>query len=215
MATNSKEKQREYNSRRGQQAKGWAGILYPDSAVPDWREQLRQAHIEVLISPLHDKDVNANGDPKKPHYHVMLMFPTKVGFARAKVIWDAIGAIPEKDKHGNNRALDSIKAYARYLVHIDDHDKYRYNEDEIEAMGGAVWSAVALSESEETDLLLDQIEEFIEEFQIVSFAAMVRYARENRPEWKKALRRNTIYVTNLIKSTAWVARLEVERECKR
>lgn len=47
--------------------RNWTFVLYPDSAPDNWRQILDDKHIEWIESPLHDKDVNANGEPKKPH----------------------------------------------------------------------------------------------------------------------------------------------------
>ena len=62
---------RYYEKRKGTRSRGWACIVYPESAPENWTETLNEAHIETLISPLHDKDVTAEGSPKKPHYHVL------------------------------------------------------------------------------------------------------------------------------------------------
>lgn len=48
----------------------------------------------------------------------------------------------------------SIKAYVRYLVHMDDLDKHRYSEADVSELCGASWGAVALDEHEERDRIL-------------------------------------------------------------
>ena len=52
----------------------YATIVYPESAPSDWMNILEEQHIQALISPLHDKDIDKEGNPKKPHYHVVLIF---------------------------------------------------------------------------------------------------------------------------------------------
>ena len=54
--------------------RNWAMVLYPESAPEDWRDQLRKTGLQCAVSPLHDKDTNADGEPKKPHYHVILVY---------------------------------------------------------------------------------------------------------------------------------------------
>ena len=44
--------------------RNWVFVLYPDSAPENWREQLREMLVPGFVSPLHDKDVNADGDRK-------------------------------------------------------------------------------------------------------------------------------------------------------
>ena len=50
--------------------RNFATVIYPESAPSDWKEILNQEFIPAFISPLHDRDTNPTGEPKKPHYHV-------------------------------------------------------------------------------------------------------------------------------------------------
>ena len=51
--------------------RNWTIVLYPESAPDNWRTLIDDLHIEWVESPLHDKDVNANGEPKKAHWHLL------------------------------------------------------------------------------------------------------------------------------------------------
>lgn len=46
-------------------------LLYPDSVPEDWKNKLEQIGLPMAISPLHDRDFNADGTIKKPHWHVI------------------------------------------------------------------------------------------------------------------------------------------------
>ena len=46
-------------------------LLYPESVPEDWQEKLVEIGQPMAISPLHDKDMNADGTLKKPHWHVI------------------------------------------------------------------------------------------------------------------------------------------------
>lgn len=50
---------------------GYAHVIYPESCPIDNIYEFIVPKYPVAISPLHDKDLNANGDPKKPHYHLL------------------------------------------------------------------------------------------------------------------------------------------------
>ena len=39
----------------------WTFIVYPESAPSNWRDTLNKTHLRWIESPLHDKDVNADG----------------------------------------------------------------------------------------------------------------------------------------------------------
>ena len=45
--------------------RNWTFVLYPESAPSDWIEQLKLSGLMCAVSPLHDKDVNPTGEPKK------------------------------------------------------------------------------------------------------------------------------------------------------
>jgi len=82
---------------RDNRAKNWNFILYPQSAPANWREFIDETHIEWVESPLHDKDINPNGDAKKPHYHITLLFPSLKNFEQVKDITDIVNSpIPVK-----------------------------------------------------------------------------------------------------------------------
>ena len=50
--------------------RSYATVVYPESA-PDFLERLNDLKVPCFVSPLHDKDFNPTGEPKKPHYHVL------------------------------------------------------------------------------------------------------------------------------------------------
>ena len=64
------------SERDADRSRVWAFEVYPDSADPDWLKYLGESLIHSYVSPLHDKDIDPDGNPKKAHYHIMLMYET-------------------------------------------------------------------------------------------------------------------------------------------
>ena len=54
--------------------RNWATIVYPESAPDNWQEILKGQLVPAFISPLHDLDYDENGELKKEHYHILLLF---------------------------------------------------------------------------------------------------------------------------------------------
>ena len=52
--------------------RNFATVVYPESAPEGWQETLSEQFVPAFISPLHEKDINPTGEPKKPHYHVLI-----------------------------------------------------------------------------------------------------------------------------------------------
>lgn len=102
----------------------WAFVLYPESAPENWREILQQTGLSICVSPLHDKDINPTGEPKKAHYHIILCYSGPTTFKCVKTITDSLNQpIPI--------ALEQVRGYFRYLTHKDNPEKYQYDEKEI------------------------------------------------------------------------------------
>lgn len=196
MATNTKTKQREYDAKRlGQRTRGYATIVYPESAPSDWKEILADLKIQVLISPLHDQDVNPTGEPKKPHYHVMLMFEGPKSSAQAKAVIAAFGGV-------GCEVINSTRGYARYLCHLDNPEKHRYSPSDVQQFGGVDYqSTVELA----SDLraIGKEIRRFCREYHIISFSSLVDYADEYQEEWLDYLDSHGWLVKEYLKSRAW------------
>lgn len=99
--------------------------------------------------------------------------------------------------------MRSIKAYARYLVHLDDHDKHRYSEADVVELCGASWGAVALDDHEERDRILSEVEDWLDEQGVTSYRALCRYARARKPEWVHVIRTSTIHLMAYVRSAEW------------
>ena len=137
-----------YEKKREARSKVWAGVVYPESAPQDWQDKLRELLIDAFISPLHDKDCNADGEVKKAHWHVMLMFGSMKTTAQAKEAFQSFGCTVEPQRVRNTRGM------ARYLCHMDNPDKYQYNQADVVAIGAADYlSAIGLP-TDKYDILI-------------------------------------------------------------
>lgn len=197
MAT--KEQQRKADAKRqGKRTRGWACIVYPDSAPENWVQLLDSKHIPALISPLHNADQNADESEKKPHWHVLIIFASHASEHQATAIFEGLnGTIPQ--------AVHHLDAYARYLVHLDNPEKAQYNKADIISLGGANWYEVAYTQAQADDTILDEVEAFLQHTGVVSYATLCDYARRVRPEWTGTIRRRTTHITGYMRSRVWEA----------
>ena len=53
--------------------RNWTFVLYEDSCAKDWEEYLVSTGVPFSYV-YHDKDKTELGEPKKPHYHVLVCF---------------------------------------------------------------------------------------------------------------------------------------------
>ena len=166
----------------------WSIIVYPDSAPENWRDLLKgQQWVE---SPLHDKDVNPDGTPKKPHWHIVLVFTNKKSYEQIEKIASSLnGAHPQY--------VQNLTGMIRYLGHIDNPEKAQYSKSDI--IGHGIDVSKYLESETDIDKLEQTIEIYCEENKIVEYAQLVRVSRQY-DGWHKCVSTHTIHFRAFVNS---------------
>ena len=150
--------------------RNWAFVVYPESLPDDWENRLRLKGVMTAVSPLHDKDLNPTGEPKKPHYHIILSFGNPTTYNNVFLItYELKGTIPIP--------LESVTGMYRYLTHKDNPEKAQYNEEDIKLFNG--FDPVTLLSETESFQLLKQCIILIKENHIYQFEDLEFYLLEN------------------------------------
>ena len=185
------------DAKRVGRTRNFATVVYPDSAPADWKEKLDQLHVAAFISPLHDKDVNPNGELKKAHYHVLVVFEGPKDYdTQVKPIFDEIGAV-------GREIVNSARGYARYLCHLDNPEKATYSPSEVLCMGGADYYGVVTLPTDDLKVITE-IKRFCRENEIYSLAEIIDIAESLHPEWYSTIVMSRCYVIDkYIKSLEW------------
>lgn len=187
------EKQEKEGNVPDTKALAWTFIVYPESVPENWREVLDGYHIPWVASPLHDKDVNATGEPKKPHWHILLSFAGKKAYRQILGVTEAVkGTIPQvcRDKKG----------LIRYFTHRDNPEKAQYDQRDIEAHGGFDLEEYLKPTASECMRLQDEMIEWCFKNNIMEFWVLKIYALRERPDWSAELSRSCFQITQFLKS---------------
>lgn len=168
--------------------RNWTFVLYPESAPSNWLQQLEELHMQILISPLHDKDISADGSLKKAHYHIVLLFDSVKTFEQIKEICDKLNCpIPQ--------ICQSVKGMARYLTHMDDPNKYQYNKSDIITIGGVDLADLLKPTSRDRYMLIKEMIDFINFNQVTEFEDIIDYAMNKKFDtWFPLLCDNSSYI---------------------
>lgn len=179
--------------------RNWAFVVYPDSAPDNWREMLHEMLVPGFISPLHDADENADGEQKKPHWHVMLTFKGLKSLDQVKEITEALNAPAPQE-------IKDVRAYARYLCHLDNPEKAQYQISNVESLGGADYLDKVKCAAD-TDTALSEMMDWCMEQGCYSFYRLSNYARKNRSDWFRVITSSrTVFLTAWLKSMEWEAK---------
>ena len=165
----------------------WSFIIYEDSAPSNWIDILDEEHIEWVESPWHDKDVNGDGQPKKKHKHIALLFAGVKTFEQVKEITDKVHSpIPQR--------AHSARALVRYMAHLDNPEKAQYNVSDIIGHGGVDVGELLRPSSSERYTLLREMIDYIRSAGVTEFQDLVDYASSERyDDWFPLLCDNSSY----------------------
>lgn len=166
--------------------RNWAFVLYPESAPADWREQLQLSGLMGAISPLHDKDINPTGEPKKAHYHVILTYSGPTSYNVVKALTDSLNQpIPQ--------ALEQVRGYYRYLTHKDNPEKAQYDEREIKTINGFnIADFSELTRSEITQIK-KSLQLLIRQCGITEYAELMDYLQDEKMNVEYEVASNNTY----------------------
>lgn len=153
--------------------RNWTFVVYPESLPKNWIDILVDLHTNVIISPLHDKDINPDGSLKKPHYHILIQFESVKSYKQVLEISMLLnGVIPQP--------CNNTKGLVRYFIHLDNPEKVPYPKELIRTLGYVdLEEYFALSYTDKNLLMQDMID-LINEKKLFEFCDLVDYCRVHR-----------------------------------
>ena len=176
--------------------RNFATVVYPESAPENWRQIIADSKSPVFISPLHDKDVNPTGEPKKPHYHVVWANDGKKSKSQAVVFFKSFGGV-------GCEVVQSIRGYARYLCHLDNPEKAQYNTEDVVSYGGLDYSATIGLPTDKYKAIKEMMA-FCKEKQVYSYAFLLEYSSEFQYDWFRVLcDSGSVVMKEYLKSRQW------------
>lgn len=185
--------------------RNFATVVYPESAPDDWFDTLVDFKVPAFVSPLHDQDINPGGEIKKAHYHVMIMFEGVKTQEQAQELFNQIGGV-------GCETIQSIRGYARYLCHLDNPEKHQYLQEQVRGLCGADYPSIiglALDKYKAIGEMMD----YCNSNTVVSYSALLEYARDNRFDWFRILCDcGTMVMKEYLKSFKWAIDNELHQD---
>lgn len=111
----------------------WVGILYVENMRNDWREQIEDLLDLPFAYCVHDKDLDKDGDCRKPHVHLMVAWPGPTTYTEALRTMSLLSA-PGKRAINKCEAVRNVRKKYNYLIHATakarEAGKYQYDPAE-------------------------------------------------------------------------------------
>lgn len=212
MSKNGGTNQDKYNGRKekyeeqraGQRTRNWTVIFYPEDLPENWTSLVDDLHFKWIESPLHDKDLNADGKPKKPHHHTLFMFDVvKTEEQVSSLLKEVFGESETGSIIGiaTPQKVSDRCAIVRYMAHLDNPDKAQYDVADIVGHNGADPAEILRYSATETREMIVAMEEYIIENHITELCDFSQAIRYDRPEWHTLLAtKMTMYFNAFIRS---------------
>lgn len=182
--------------------RNYAFIVYPESMLDDFFDRLESLKLPAFVSPLHDLDTKDDGSLKKPHYHVVLRYPSQVAISHATKDLIGLGVSQPPE------IVKSLRAYSRYLCHLDQPNKAQYRIDDVRQIMCSDYKDICkLTTSLDIMAQMDAIEDLIDDTDIISYRALCRIVRQEYPELRSALRLHPSHFSSYVRSVEYDFRL--------
>jgi hypothetical protein len=202
--TKKQERDKRYDQKRAGRTRNYTAVVYPEDLPEDWRELIDGLSVKWVESPLHDKDFNPDGQPKKAHHHLLFLFSN---VKSVEQVSDMLAELFGRSESGSiigvakPQAVSDRSALVRYMAHLDHPSKAQYDVKDIIGHNGAdVAELLQYSRSETLDMMV-AIEEYIEDNQIIELCDLSRAIRRDHPEWYTMVAtQSTYYFSAFIRS---------------
>lgn len=155
-------------------SRNWLFVCYPESMPEEWEDVIASWGVTVYLSPLHDCDVKKDGTLKKPHYHGIIAFDGNKSYGQTLSLAAGLGCNTVK-------VCNSIVNAMRYLVHLDNPDKARYELSDIKTWGHADLSCIYSKTQKEAIQDLEDIIVFINQYSITEFSELCDFLLNEYP----------------------------------
>lgn len=185
--------------------RNWATIIYPESASPNWKEYLADLKTPIYISPLHNLDINPTGEPKKAHYHVIMMFDGKKSAEQVHSLLDPIGAV-------GLEVVNTKRGYARYLCHLDNPEKHQYSVEDVTQLGGADFMSDIGLPTDKYKAISEMIA-WCNDNGVIMYCDLFDFASKEKPDWFRILcDSGTLVVKEYLKSKEYSMRVSSKQK---
>lgn len=175
--------------------RNWTMILYADSCSKDWEEYLISTGVPFSYA-YHDKDITEEGQPKKPHYHLLLCFDGPITLNNVNNYAKRIGVANDIVQ-----PVGSVRGIVRYFCHKDNPEKYQYSDDVVQCRNGfdiSDYFSITLTQQKN---IKRNIIKYIQDNEIEEYADLIdTLMYENLDDMFDIASQNTFFFTQYIKS---------------
>ena len=162
--------------------KYWSAVLYPENMIDDWQVVIGDMLQLPFCYCIHDKDFDKNGEIRKTHVHLIIVFPNTTTENHAKTVFSSLSA-EGKTCFSTLEGVFNIRHMYDYLIHDTEaclkQGKYQYEKsDRISGNNFDIGSFEQMS-LDEKEKIANELCDVIMERSFVNFGDFYLFVREN------------------------------------
>lgn len=186
--------------------RNWTFVLYDDSCAKDWESYLVSTGVPFSYA-YHDKDFTEVGEPKKPHYHVLICFDGPITYQNVSNYAKRVGAANDVVQ-----PVGSVRGIVRYFCHKDNPDKYQYSEDIIQCRNGFDPQDYFNLTVSQAKAFKRKVTNYIRDNDIEEYAELIDTLMDSEEDdMYDIATQNTFFFTQYIKSRRSIGKREREK----
>lgn len=166
-----------------EKSKYWVAVGYLENMLPDWKQQIGDLLQGLPYSYcVHDKDLDLDGDCRKEHVHIILVFNNTTTYKHALYSFRQLNA-PGHEAFNTCQPILSIRGMYDYIIHNTETakkaGKHQYDPSErISGNNFDIGSFEQLSQLEKDEMALELCDIIIKEG-YTNFTQFFMYVRSN------------------------------------
>lgn len=160
-------------------ARFWTAVLYPESMIENWEDELPYIIQYPYAYCLHDRCVDSKGNPRKPHIHIMVAYGNTTTYNSAYDMFQELCTC----ELGKIERVKNVRYMYDYLIH-DTDDCYKKGKilykpsERICGNGFDIGAYEQISASDKAEMC-KELGNCITEMGFTNFSAFYRYVCQN------------------------------------
>lgn len=189
--------QKYFNMANVQKARYWTAVMYPESMVENWEEEIGDILQVPYAYCIHDKCVDQQGEPRKNHVHIMIAFANTTTYKSAMSIFEKLGTVNKIER------VHNVRHMYNYLIHDTEtckkKGKYLYSQNERITGNNFDIGAYEQIGVADKEMIVKEICELIDVMNFQDFYELNKYAVANFDlEHFTIFRQSQSYFNNIV-----------------
>lgn len=160
-----------------QKARYWTAVMYPESMVENWEEEIGDILQVPYAYCIHNQCVDQQGEPRKNHVHIMIAYANTTTYKAVMSVFEKLGTVNKVER------VHNVRHMYNYLIHDTEtckkKGKHLYSQKErITGNNFDIGAYEQIGVVDKENIILE-IRKLIKSFDFQDFSELDDYMADN------------------------------------